>query len=72
MALSIAQVFRVELERLDRGYEARVPEIQGLLSVGLTEGETLRRLEDVLGRYVQPGADPAATRLPIRLEVFRT
>ncbi len=66
----IAKTYRVELERLDRGYEARVPAIHGCLSVGLTENETLRRLEDVLGRMgtAADGTAPVA----VRLEVFRT
>ncbi len=63
----IAKTYRVELERLDRGYEARVPTIHGCSCMGLTENETLRRLEIVIGQHQ---AGTVAT--PIRLEVFRT
>ena len=63
-----AKTYRVELERLDRGYEARVPTIHGCSCIGLTENETLRRLEIVLGEYQAS----AAVLTPIRLEVFRT
>jgi predicted RNase H-like HicB family nuclease len=60
----------VELERLDHGYEARVPSIHGCLSVGLTEGETLQRLREAVGAHVGSG-DEASEGL-IRLEIFRT
>jgi hypothetical protein len=64
-------VYRVELERLDHGYEARVPEINGFLCEGLTEGETLSRLRQKLDRYrAETGAD---VDIPtVRLEVYRT
>jgi hypothetical protein len=64
-------VYRVELERLDHGYEARVPEISGFLCEGLTEGETLSRLRQKLDRYrAETGA---AVEFPtVRLEVYRT
>jgi hypothetical protein len=64
-------VYRVELERLDHGYEARVPEINGFLCEGLTEGETLSRLRQKLDRYrAETGA---AVDFPtVRLEVYRT
>ena len=55
---------RVEIERLDHGYEARVPSVHGLASVGLTEGETLKRLSEAAAVHFH-----VAT---IRLEVFRT
>jgi hypothetical protein len=64
-------VYRVELERLDHGYEARVPEIHGFLCEGLTEGETLSRLRQKLDKYrAETGA---AVDVPtVRLEVYRT
>jgi hypothetical protein len=64
-------VYRVELERLDHGYEARVPEINDFWCAGLTEGETLSRLRQKLDRYrMETGA---AVEFPtVRLEVFRT
>jgi hypothetical protein len=64
-------VYRVELERLDHGYEARVPEIHGFLCEGLTEGETLSRLRQKLDRHrTETGAvDDFPT---VRLEVYRT
>jgi hypothetical protein len=64
-------VYRVELERLDHGYEARVPEINGFLCEGLTEGETLSRLRQKLDRHrAETGA---AFEFPtVRLEVYRT
>ena len=55
---------RVEIERLDHGYEARVPSIHGLGSVGLTEDETLRKLGEAAALHFQVPA--------IRLEIFRT
>ena len=58
------QPLRVEIERLDHGYEARVPSVHGLGSVGLTEGETLKRLSDAAALYFEVAS--------IRLEVFRT
>jgi hypothetical protein len=64
-------VYRVELERLDHGYEARVPEINGFLCEGLTEGETLSRLRQKLDRHrVESGA--AVESPAMRLEVYRT
>lgn len=64
-------VYRVELERLDHGYEARVPEIHGFLCEGLTEGETLSRLRQKLDRYqIETGG--AADIASVRLEVYRT
>ena len=64
-------VYRVELERLDHGYEARVPEIHGFLCEGLTEGATLTLVRQKLDRHV---ADTrGALELPaMRVEVFRT
>ena len=63
-------VYRVEIERLDHGYEARVPEINGFLCEGLTEGETLTRLRQKLDMYRAElvGAKESST---VRLEVFR-
>ena len=58
------QPLRVEIERLDHGYEARVPSVHGLGSVGLTEGETLRRLSDAAALHFAVAS--------IKLEVFRT
>jgi predicted RNase H-like HicB family nuclease len=69
-SVSVAQTYRVELERLDHGYEARVPSIHGCLSVGLTEGETLQRLREAVGMHIG-GGDQIAEGL-IRLEIFRT
>ncbi len=64
-------VYRVELERLDHGYEARVPEIHGFLCEGLTEGETLTRVKMKLDHYRQETG--AALAFPtMKLEVFRT
>jgi predicted RNase H-like HicB family nuclease len=64
-------VYRVEIERLDHGYEARVPEINGFLCEGLTEGETLKRLRQKLDVHLAGLA--GAVELPaVRLEVFRT
>ncbi len=64
-------VYRVELERVDKGYEARVPEIHGFLCEGLTEGETLghvrRKLDDhraISGLMPDPKT--------MKIEVFRT
>jgi predicted RNase H-like HicB family nuclease len=58
------QTLRIEIERLDHGYEARVPSVNSLRSVGLTENETLRKLSDAAALYFQVPS--------IRLEVFRT
>jgi predicted RNase H-like HicB family nuclease len=58
------QPLRVEIERLDHGYEARVPSVHGLGSVGLTENETLRRLSDAAALHFHVPV--------VRLEVFRT
>jgi predicted RNase H-like HicB family nuclease len=69
--VNVAQTYRVELERLDRGYEARVPGLHGVQTEGLTEGEALRRLADVLGRHAL-ASDPANPAPPVRMEVFRT
>jgi predicted RNase H-like HicB family nuclease len=55
---------RVEIERLDHGYEARVPSVHGLGSVGLTENETLRRLSDAAALHFHVST--------IQLEIFRT
>jgi hypothetical protein len=64
-------VYRVEIERLDHGYEARVPEIHGFLCEGLTEGETLSRVRQKLDRYRDETG--ATIEFPLmRLEVFRT
>ncbi len=58
------ELLRVEIERLDHGYAARVPSVHGLGSVGLTEMETLRRLSDAAASHF---------RVPnVRMEVFRT
>jgi hypothetical protein len=64
-------VYRVELERLDHGYEARVPEINGFLCEGLTEGETLSRLRQKLDRY-RAESGTVADFPTVRLEVYRT
>ena len=64
-------VYRVELERLDHGYEARVPEINGFLCEGLTEGETLSRLRQKLDQY-HTETDAALDFPTVRLEVYRT
>lgn len=58
-------VYRVELERLDHGYEARVPEINGFFCEGLTEGETLTSVRKKLDHYREGSG-------AVRLEVFRT
>ena len=64
-------VYRVELERLDHGYEARLPEINGFHCDGLTEGETLSRLRQKLDHYRAESG--LATDFPtVRLEVYRT
>jgi predicted RNase H-like HicB family nuclease len=60
------------LERLDHGYEARVPSIHGCLSVGLTEGETLRRLQEAVGAHVAGDAGGDLDGSPFRFEIFRT
>jgi len=57
------QVLRIEIERLDHGYQARVPSVNGLRSVGLTENETLRRLSEAAALHFRVAS--------IRLEVFR-
>ncbi|MGI8771988.1 MAG: type II toxin-antitoxin system HicB family antitoxin [Acidobacteriaceae bacterium] len=67
--MSVAQTYRVELERLDHGYEARVPSIHGCLTSGLTEGETLRRVREAVGAHA--GISQAG-EAQIRLEIFRT
>ena len=54
---------RIEIERLDHGYEANVPSINGLRSVGLTENETLARLSAAAAAHFQVPS--------IQLEVFR-
>jgi hypothetical protein len=64
-------VYRVELERLDHGYEARVPEINGFFCEGMTEGETLSRLRQKLDRYRAETGETAG-RPTVRLEVYRT
>ncbi len=64
-------VYRVEIERLDHGYEARVPEINGFLCEGLTENETLKRLRQKLDAYLAEVAG-AVELSAVRLEVFRT
>ena len=64
-------VYRVELERLDHGYEARVPEINGFLCEGLTEGETLTRLRQKLDLYRAQSANLLELSA-VKLEVFRT
>jgi hypothetical protein len=64
-------VYRVELERLDHGYEARVPEINGFLCEGLTEGETLSSVRQKLDRHNRETGlviDPKT----LKIEVFRT
>ena len=64
-------MYRVELERLDHGYEARVREINGFLCEGLTEDETLTSVRQKLDRYRQETGlviDPKS----LKLEVFRT
>jgi predicted RNase H-like HicB family nuclease len=58
------QTLRIEIERLDHGYEASVPSVNGLRSVGLTENETLRKLSDAAALHFKVPS--------IRLEVFRT
>jgi predicted RNase H-like HicB family nuclease len=58
------QTLRIEIERLDHGYEASVPSVNGLRSVGLTENETLRKLSEAAALHFQVSS--------IRLEVFRT
>lgn len=63
-------VYRVEIERLDHGYEARVPEINGFLCEGLTEGETLTRLRQKLDMY-RAELDGTKGSSTVRLEVFR-
>jgi hypothetical protein len=64
-------VYRVELERLDHGYEVRVPEINGFLCEGLTEGETLSRLRQKLDRHRADTGTPVDSPT-VRLEVYRT
>jgi hypothetical protein len=64
-------VYRVELERLDHGYEARVPEINGFLCEGLTEGETLTHVRQKLDRYRQETGLPIDLK-SMKIEVFRT
>jgi hypothetical protein len=54
---------RIEIERLDHGYEAKVPSITGLRIVGLTENDTLDRLGAAAAAYFQVPS--------VRLEVFR-
>lgn len=63
-------VYRVEIERLDHGYEARVPEINGFLCEGLTEGETLKRLRHKLDEHRAEAAG-GIKQAAVRLEVFR-
>jgi predicted RNase H-like HicB family nuclease len=65
------KMYRVEIERLDHGYEARVPEIDGFLCEGLTEGETLKRLRQKLDLHLAELAG-AAELAAVRLEVYRT
>jgi predicted RNase H-like HicB family nuclease len=62
--MTALEPLRVEIERLDHGYEARVPSVHGLETAGLTENDTLRRLGEAAALYFQ-----VAT---IQLEVFRT
>ena len=57
------QLIRIEIERLDHGYEANVPSITGLKIVGLTENETLDRLGAAAAAHFQVPS--------VRLEVFR-
>jgi hypothetical protein len=64
-------VYRVELERLDHGYEARVPEINGFLCEGLTEGETLTHVRQKLDRHRQETGLPIDLK-SMKIEVFRT
>jgi hypothetical protein len=64
-------VYRVELERLDHGYEARVPEINGFLCEGLTEGETLTSVRQKLDRYCQETGVQIDAK-SFKIEVFRT
>jgi hypothetical protein len=64
-------VYRVELERLDHGYEARVPEINGFLCEGLTEGETLTSVRQKLDLYRQETGLPVDLK-SMKIEVFRT
>ena len=54
---------RIEIERLDHGYEASVPSINGLKIIGLTENETLDRLSAAAAAHIQVAS--------VRLEVFR-
>jgi predicted RNase H-like HicB family nuclease len=63
-AMHEEQTLRIEIERLDHGYQAHVPSVDGLSSVGLTENETLKRLSDAAAQHFQVAS--------IRLEVFRT
>ena len=62
-------VYRVELERLDHGYEARVPEIHGFLCEGLTEGETLTSVRRKLDLHRE---QTGVATGKMRVEVFRT
>ena len=57
------QPLRIEIERLDHGYEANVPSITGLRIVGLTENDTLDRLSAAAAAHFQVPS--------VRLEVFR-
>jgi predicted RNase H-like HicB family nuclease len=57
------QLVRIEIERLDHGYEANVPSINGLRIVGLTENDTLDRLSAAAAAHFQVPS--------VRLEVFR-
>ncbi len=58
------QKLRIEIERLDHGYQASVPSVNGLRSVGLTERETLERLSAAAAAHFQVPS--------VRLEIFRT
>lgn len=57
------QLLRIEIERLDHGYEANVPSIIGLKIVGLTENDTLDRLGAAAAAHFQVPS--------VKLEVFR-
>ncbi len=70
--MSINGKYRVELERLDHGYEARIPTIHGCFSMGLTESETLMRLRKALGLHMEAAGELPTAVETIRLEVFRT
>lgn len=64
-------VYRVELERVDKGYEARVPEIHGFLCEGLTEGETMGNVRRKLDDYRATSGLPQDTKA-MKIEIFRT